>query len=103
MICYQILIIFIFVFKPLFCQNQYDDSELAYINREMLNCQNSYRRMHNAPDLLINPELVTKAQDEAVRLSRIGRLEFSSVYLNGAKVGEILWGKSLKSGNIGMF
>lgn len=103
---FSILIFLVLIFQPCLPQNQYDDDallrELANMNKEMRNCQNYYRKMHNVPNLVINAELVMKAQDEAIRLSQIGRLEFGNVYLNGVKVGSVLWGKSSKSGNIGM-
>lgn len=101
---FSILIFLVSIFQPCLPQNQYDDDallrELANMNKEMRNCQNYYRKMHNVPNLVINAELVMKAQDEAIRLSQIGRLEFGNVYLNGVKVGSVLWGKSSKSGNI---
>jgi hypothetical protein len=100
-----LLVIFL-IFKSCFSQFNYNNDaqlkELTKFNREMRNCQNHHRYIHGSPDLVVNPELLLKAQDEANRLAKIGRLDYGNVFFKGVKVGETLWGKSAKSGDIGI-
>jgi len=84
--------------------SQNDDviiNQLAQLNKEVLSCNNNYRRTHQAPDLSLSVDLILKAQEEADRLAAIGKLEFSDVMYNGERLGSNLYGKSVPTGNLG--
>jgi hypothetical protein len=86
-------------------ESQTSNTELAakldQLNRESLRCHNEKRRVHNVPELKLNAELVFLAQNEAEKLSKLGKLQFNDVMYRGEKVGENLWSKSTSVGNLG--
>jgi uncharacterized protein YkwD len=66
-----------------------NDSQEKFAN-EALTAHNSYRKMHGADPLTLNPDLNLLAQSHAIQLAKAGSLIHSSNSYRALKLGENL-------------